>query len=137
MECNEKYVTRPTKHTVSQITPNEKNMELRVILLDRLDSIEIKTGEKITQFLAADHTGSVRCNFFGLPGSQLQPGDIVYLASCYAHYYKESTLTLYAGKKGQFWKVGEFFMLYCDQPCISDSKWERDPRNASLYRKAQ
>lgn len=135
MESNEKYISKPTKHTISLVSPNEKSLELRVLLLERLDSIDIKSGERMTQFLVADSTGSIRCNFFGQGGSQLQPGDIVYLASCYAHYYKETTLTLYSGKKGQFWKVGEFFMLYNETPYLGDSRWERDPRNPSLYRR--
>lgn len=62
---------KPTSHVISNITPNDKNIEVRVILLDKLTKIELKNGDTLTQYLIADGTGCIKCNFYGEIGELL------------------------------------------------------------------
>lgn len=117
---------KETSHTVRSVTPNDKNIELRVILLERVNTIELKTGELIYQFLVADASGSIKCNFFGNFGKDLRSSDIVFLSGVYATLYKESTLTLYTGKRSKVYKIGEFFYQFVEEPKMSESLWEKD-----------
>ena len=92
-----KILTGPLTHTVSNLTPNDKNIEIRLILIEKLGNINLKSGDIIHQFLAADITGSIKCNFFGDHGQNLKVCDIVFVSGVYATLYKEMTLTLYTG----------------------------------------
>lgn len=121
-----KIVSGPTTHTVSGITPNDKNIEIRLILIEKLGTINLKSGDVIHQFLVADQTGSIKCNYFGEHGHQLKAGDIVFMSGIYATLYKEVTLTLYTGKRSKVYKIGEFFMPFVEEPKMSETVWERD-----------
>lgn len=115
-------------HSISAVTPNDKNIEVRVILLEKISSIELKSGDVIHQFLVADHSGSIKCNFFGETGSQLKSGDIVHMSNIFATLYKETTLTLYTGKRSKVYKIGEFFMRFLEEPNMSETEWEKDAK---------
>mmetsp|Transcript_6460 Transcript_6460/g.9599 ORF Transcript_6460/g.9599 Transcript_6460/m.9599 type:complete len:139 (+) Transcript_6460:3-419(+) len=125
---NSKLWSQETSHSVESVTPNEKHIELRVILLERLSTIELKSGDVIYQFLVADQTGCIKCNFFGEVGRQLKPSDILYMTGLYATLYKETTLTLYTGKRSKVYKIGEFFMLFSEEKNMSETQWERDSK---------
>ena len=130
-----KVISGATTHTISAITPNDKNIEVRMILLEKLGTISLKSGDVIHQFLVADSTGSIKCNFFGEHGHQLKSGDIVYMNSIYATLYKETTLTLYTGKRSKVYKIGEFFMSFVEEPRMSETVWERDPSGMYVLKK--
>ena len=130
-----KIISSPTSHTISSITPNDKNIEARFILLEKLGTISLKSGDVIHQFLVADQTGSIKCNFFGEHGHQLKSGDIVYMANIYATLYKETTLTLYTGKRSKVYKIGEFFMIFVEEPRMSETVWERDQSGIYVQKK--
>jgi hypothetical protein len=121
-----KIISSATSHTISSVTPNDKNIEVRIILLEKLGTISLKSGDVIHQFLVADQTGSIKCNFFGEHGHQLKCGDIVYMSGIYATLYKETTLTLYTGKRSKVYKIGEFFMSFIEEPRMSETSWDRD-----------
>jgi hypothetical protein len=128
-------VWKAPSHCVASITPNDKGIELRVILLEKLVNIEIKSGDIISQFLVADYSGSIKCNFYGESGTKLKAGDIIYLAGAYSALFKDTTLTLYSGRKSRMLKIGEFFMDFSETPNMSEMVWERDPENFSLFRR--
>ena len=130
-----KIISGTTTHTISSITPNDKNIEMRMILLEKLGAISLKSGDIIHQFLVADQTGSIKCNFFGEHGHQLKPGDIVYMSGIYATLYKETTLTLYTGKRSKVYKIGEFFMSFVEEPRMSETVWERDQNGTYALKK--
>jgi hypothetical protein len=48
------------------------------------------------------------------------------MAGIYATLYKEITLTLYTGKRSKVYKVGEFFMVFVEEPRMSETTWDRD-----------
>jgi hypothetical protein len=129
-----KIVSGPLTHTVSGITPNDKNIEIRLILIEKLGSINLKSGDIIHQFLAADHTGSIKCNFFGDHGQSLKISDIVFMSGIYATLYKELTLTLYTGKRSKVFKIGEFFMPFIEEPKMSETSWERDSNGTYSFK---
>ncbi|OMJ71231.1 hypothetical protein SteCoe_30618 [Stentor coeruleus] len=131
-----KIISSPTTHTISTITPNDKNIETRLILLEKLGTINLKSGDVIHQFLVADQTGSIKCNFFGEHGNQLRSGDIVFMFGIYATLYKETTLTLYTGKRSKVYKIGEFFMVFVEEPRMSETVWERDQSGVYVLKKA-
>ena len=132
-----KLWSQPTTHYVSAISPNDKNIELRVILLERMGTFEIKNGDTIYQFLVADHSGCIKCNFFGEQGAKLKAGDIVHMSGIYATLYKETTLTLYIGKRSTIHKIGEFFMHLSVTPHMSETHWERDTATGQYYHATQ
>ena len=130
-------IWKPPTHCVASITPNEKGIELRVILLEKLVNIEIKSGDVISQFLVADYSGSIKCNFYGESGTKLRAGDIIYLSGAYSALFKDTTLTLYSGRKSRMLKIGEFFMDFSETPNMSEMLWERDTDNLSLFRRKE
>lgn len=122
---HESLWSQPVSHSIASITPNDKCIEVRVILLEKLTNIELKNGDKLTQFLVADNTGCIKCNFFGEQGHQLQAGDIVFLGNIYASLYKELTLTLYTGRKSLVRKIGAFYFHFSEDLNMSETTWER------------
>ena len=84
------------KHTIVNLVPTEKEIEVKVIVLEMKSSFITKNQQKITQFLVADHTGSILCNFFGVIGTSISPGDILFILGAYASLFKTS-LVLYQG----------------------------------------
>jgi hypothetical protein len=122
---HERLWSQPVSHSIAGITPNDKTIEVRVILLEKLTNIELKNGDKITQFLVADNTGCIKCNFFGEQGNQLTAGDILFLGNIYASLYKEQILTLYTGRKSPVRKIGAFYFHFSEELNMSDTVWER------------
>lgn len=53
------------------------------------------------------------------PGKLLVPGDVVKLTKGYANIWR-NTLTLYAGKNGEIFKLGEFCFAFNEQLNMSD-----------------
>ena len=84
------------KHNIANLLPTQKEIELKVIVLEMKNSFNTKNQQKITQFLVADHSGSILCNFFGQIGTCIVPGDILFIIGAYASLFKTS-LVLYQG----------------------------------------
>eukprot|EP00831_Metopus_contortus_P018566 TRINITY_DN17926_c0_g1_i2.p1 TRINITY_DN17926_c0_g1~~TRINITY_DN17926_c0_g1_i2.p1 ORF type:complete len:163 (+),score=23.64 TRINITY_DN17926_c0_g1_i2:180-668(+) len=114
---------RTVKHHIGDLKPHDRNLELKVILIEKINTFMVKHVTPVTQFLAADNTGSILCNFFGDMSSQFGIGDIVYMDGAYASLFR-GTLVLYTGKKGSVFRAGHFFMQYQVMPRISDKKFE-------------
>jgi hypothetical protein len=113
-------------HNVAGITPNDKNIDIKLILLEKICEIQAKTGDMIYQFLTADETGSVKCNFYGDYGKRLKPSDIVVVIGGFANLYKGNVLTIYTNKRTKVYKVGEFFMKFSEEPRMSELFWDKD-----------
>jgi hypothetical protein len=112
---------------IIDIKPGDKNIDIKLLILNKLSSNKLKSDAKITQFLVADHTGSIHCNFFDEIGDKLNEGDIIFLKCGYASVFKNQ-LILYASKLsfGQLIKIGEFFMTYTEQPNMSLFTWHKE-----------
>ncbi len=125
----EQAMARTVKHSIGNLKPQDRNLELKVIILEKVSTFEIKTHQQVTQFLVADSTGSILCNYFGELGLKFKPGDIIYMEGAYVSLYR-GNMILYTGKKASIYRVGKFFMPFKDQPRMSDKKYElKDPEN--------
>lgn len=113
----------PNKRII-ELKPGDKNLDLCFILVQLKSRNKLKNDLKITQFLVADESGSILCNFFDDVGLKLQEGDIIFLKGCYASVFK-GHLILYASRPGygQVIKMGEFFMIYNDSINLSERNW--------------
>ncbi len=116
-----------TNKRIADIKPGDKNLDIQVILLSLVSRNKLKNESKLSQFLIADNSGSILCNFFDEAGELINEGDIVYLKSCYASIFK-SKLVLYCARPGygQVVKTGYFFMTFSEQPNMSEFMWMRE-----------
>ena len=119
----EQAMARQVKHSIGNLKPQDRNLELKVILLEKTTSHETKSRQQLTQFLVADNTGSIHCNFFGELGLKFKSGDIVYMEGAYASLY-QGNMVLYTGKKASIYRIGKFFMSFKELPRMSDKKYE-------------
>jgi len=98
---------KTVSHKICNLKPRDKSIELRVIVLELLETYETKIKDKITQFLLADETGSIIANFFGETGkrlcvfyngvgSQIRDGDILYINGAYTTIFNKKMI-LYQG----------------------------------------
>jgi hypothetical protein len=116
---------RPVTKGIKEIKPFDKNIDIRVILLESRGVFPLKNTSTMTQFLVADSTASIFCNFYGEDYTHLQPGDILLISNAYASLYKDN-LVLYCSKGGHAIKIGDFFMTYVDMPNMSLVEWEKN-----------
>jgi hypothetical protein len=121
---------------ISDLRPFDKNIDIKVILLQLISRSKLKSEVKITTFLVADHSGSIHCNFFEDVGDILSEGDIIFIKSGYATIFKNN-LILYTSKPGlgQIIKIGEYFMTFSEIPNMSVVPWrkEKDERGNEIY----
>lgn len=82
-----------------------------------------KDGHEVRTLKVADKTASINASVWDEPGALLQPGDICRLTKGYASYFK-GCLTLYTGKGGAINKIGEFCMVFSEQPNMSEFNQE-------------
>ncbi len=115
-----------TNKRIIDIKPGDKNLDIQLILLGLTHRGKLKNESKLTQFLVADNSGSILCNFFDDVGDLLDEGDIIYLKCCYASMFKEKMI-LYCGRPGygQVVKLGSFFMTHSDFPNMSEIAWRK------------
>ena len=104
---------------VRDLKHSMKNLTLTVIVLEVGRPNMTKDGHEVRTCKVADKTGSINLSVWDEPGTHLQPGDICRLTKSYSSLWKGS-LTLYVGKTGEITKVGEFCMIFAEQPNLSD-----------------
>lgn len=62
-------VFKEPTHKISMITPQEKNLELKVTILEKVETVLIKNKQStLHKFLIADLSGSVYINLFDEKG---------------------------------------------------------------------
>lgn len=87
---------KPNK-TIFQLKPHDKNLDLKVMLIEQKFRNRLKGEMKLTQFLAADTTGSILCNFFDEFGDRVKEGDILFLKGAYVSVF-QNQLILYTNR---------------------------------------
>jgi hypothetical protein len=121
---------------IIDIKPYDKNIDIKIIMLQLISKNKLKNEVTITQFQVADYSGSIYCNFFDDVGDRLNEGDILFLKSAYATIFKNN-LILYTSKPGlgQIIKIGEYFMIFTEIPNMSLVPWrkEKDERGNEIY----
>lgn len=83
----------------------------------------------VRTFKVADPTACINVSVWDEPGNLLVPGDIVRLTKGYASIWRHC-LTLYSGKNGDIFKVGDFCMNFNEQLNMSDPNPNLTPMNA-------
>lgn len=62
-------VFKEPTHKISMLKPHEKNLELKAIILERVETVLIKNKQStIHKFLISDQTGSIFLNLFDEKG---------------------------------------------------------------------
>jgi hypothetical protein len=80
---------------IKDLKPGDKNLDMKFILIDKRQKTKTKNDSLIQQYLVADETGSVLCNFFDDFGNFVSDGDICLIKNGYASLFKNN-LILYA-----------------------------------------
>ena len=62
-------VFKEPTHKINMLKPHEKNLELKAIILERVETVLIKNKQStIHKFLISDQTGSIFLNLFDEKG---------------------------------------------------------------------
>lgn len=103
-------VFKDPAHKINMLKPHEKNLELKVMVLEKVETVLIKNKQNtIHKFLISDNTGSIFLNLFdekgifflfffilSFSGELLSPGDIIYVNGAYSTLFKDQMI-LYEG----------------------------------------
>eukprot|EP00063_Salmo_salar_P013158 XP_013987993.1 PREDICTED: SOSS complex subunit B1-B-like isoform X2 [Salmo salar] len=108
-----------TETHVKDIKPGLKNLSVIFIVLETGRVTKTKDGYEVRTCKVADKTGSISISVWDEVGRLIQTGDIIRLTKGYASVFK-GCLTLYTGRGGELWKIGEFCMVYSEVPNFSE-----------------
>ena len=111
-------VLKDASTKIASIKPYEKNLEIKFIVLEKIETFRMKDNRTIHRYLVADRTASAYLNMYDQFGEYLQIGDIVYANGVYSTIFKDQQI-LYQGKFGLMLRLGEFFFEYQEQPNVS------------------
>lgn len=114
-----------TRHftDIKDIRPGIKNLNCLFIVLEVGKPTKTKDSHVVRACRVADKTGSIMVSVWDEVGELLQPGDIIKFVRGYSSLWKGS-LTLYTGRAGHLEKVGDFCMVFCELPNMSDPSAE-------------
>jgi ssDNA-binding replication factor A large subunit len=116
---------QPT-HTIINLKPLEKNIELKVVVLEKQGATQqTRNQTKITRFLVADHTASIFISIYDDLGDILLPGDVLYINGAYTSMF-QNEMILYESKQGKIHKIDEFFFLFNEKPNVSQGDWQKE-----------
>jgi len=76
---------------ICELNPGDKNLDLKVMLIQQTAKNRLKES-KLTQFLVADHSGSILCNFYDEWGDKVKEGDILFLKGAYVSVFKNDMI---------------------------------------------
>jgi hypothetical protein len=103
---------------IKDLEPNQKNINLQVIVLDVAKPTQTKDGHEVRSVRIADKTGSINLSVWNEYGAVLKEGDILRLNGCFTQIWKVS-LQVKVSTKGQIVKIGEFMMVFSEFPDMS------------------
>jgi len=112
----------PHLTTVKELRPGLKGLTMILITLEIGKPSTTKDGHEVRSIRVADRTGSVNMSIWDEPGTLIQPGDIVSVHKAYASLFKNN-LTLYIGKGGEIYKVGDFCLHFTETPNMSEENF--------------
>lgn len=104
---------------IKDIRPGLKNLNLIFIVIEVGKPSKTKDGHEIRTVRVADKSGSINMSVWNDYGVQMLAGDIIRFFRGYAQVWKDQ-LTIYSGRVGGMEKIGEFCMLFCETPNMSD-----------------
>eukprot|EP00347_Sterkiella_histriomuscorum_P006459 403352696 len=117
---------RETPIKISELKPQMKNLDLKVIVLTKDVPKELKNKEVLNQCLVADSTGKINCNFYGEVGDKIKPGDIIFLMNAYTSIYKDH-MVLYQSARGGVYRIRDFYYIFNNSgPNMSEPTYIRE-----------
>ena len=115
---------------IKDLKPGMNNITLQVICLDVGRPNTVKDNQEVRTVKIADRTGMINLSLWNEPGKILQSGDIIRVTRAYTGMFK-ACLTVFTSKIGDFFKIGEFCMLFSELPNMS----EPNPEMAAQFEK--
>ncbi|KAK7112803.1 SOSS complex subunit B1-like isoform X2 [Littorina saxatilis] len=112
-------MTEPVYTYLKDVRPGMKNLNITFIILEIGKPNRTKDGHDVRTVKVADRTGSINVSVWDQVGDAIQTGDICRFMKGYASVWKMA-LTLYTGKIGEIWKIGDFVMQFTEQPNFSE-----------------
>lgn len=106
---------------IKDIKPGLKNINVIFIVLEIGTATVTKENREVRNFKVGDHTGCINVSIWDEPGKLIGPGDIIKLTKGYASIWRHC-LTLYSGKNGEVFKIGEFCMTFNESVNMSEPK---------------
>ncbi|SPP82013.1 SOSS complex subunit B homolog [Drosophila guanche] len=106
---------------IKDIKPGLKNINVIFIVLEVGSATVTKENREVRNFKVGDHTASINVSIWDEPGKLIIPGDIIRLTKGYACLWRHC-LTLYSGKNGEVFKIGEFCMIFNENLNMSEPK---------------
>ena len=111
LQIKEKKVS----HKIAELKPNEKNIELRCIVIKKEEEKMLQNNVNLYKYLIGDSTGSIFCNFFNENFSDLENGEILYLNGFVTNLYKNK-LVMYQSKNSKAIKIGKYVFEFLIHP---------------------
>ncbi|XP_030557110.1 SOSS complex subunit B homolog [Drosophila novamexicana] len=112
---------------IKDIKPGLKNINVIFIVLEVGVATVTKENREVRNFKVGDPTASINVSIWDEPGKLIAPGDIIRLTKGYASIWRHC-LTLYSGKNGEVFKIGEFCMIFNEALNMSEPK-RGDPQS--------
>ncbi|XP_054740317.1 SOSS complex subunit B homolog [Anastrepha obliqua] len=106
---------------IKDIKPGLKNINVIFIVLEIGTATVTKENREVRNFKVGDHSACINVSIWDEPGKLIAPGDIIKLTKGYASIWRHC-LTLYSGKNGEVYKIGEFCMIFNEQINMSELK---------------
>ncbi|XP_023296739.2 SOSS complex subunit B homolog [Lucilia cuprina] len=106
---------------IKDIKPGLKNINVIFIVLEIGTATVTKENREVRNFKVGDHTACINVSIWDEPGKLIAPGDIIKLTKGYASIWRHC-LTLYSGKNGEVYKIGEFCMTFNEAVNMSEPK---------------
>lgn len=123
----------PAQILIKDLRPTAyNNINTVFIILERGASVINDKNVAMSTSLVADHSAAVHLQLWGDACKFFQPGDIVRLTNGIFSSVNGSML-LRAGKKGRLEKVGEFTMVYTENPNMSKLQWVQELSNPTQW----
>eukprot|EP00475_Leptophrys_vorax_P000836 TRINITY_DN1044_c0_g3_i1.p1 TRINITY_DN1044_c0_g3~~TRINITY_DN1044_c0_g3_i1.p1 ORF type:complete len:131 (+),score=36.36 TRINITY_DN1044_c0_g3_i1:246-638(+) len=102
------------------------------IVLEKLETIVTSGKDRVGKILIADETACMHLSLWNEFIDMVREGDIIRLHTGHCTLFKDE-MTLYMGKEGRIEKIGDFEMIFTEQPNVSLWKWEADPINPKKF----
>ncbi|KAH8412024.1 hypothetical protein KR222_007032 [Zaprionus bogoriensis] len=115
---------------IKDIKPGLKNINVIFIVLEVGVATVTKENREVRNFKVGDPTASINVSIWDEPGKLITPGDIIRLTKGYASIWRHC-LTLYSGKNGEVFKIGEFCMIFNEALNMSEPKRAEPPQTAA------
>ena len=108
---------------IKDLKPGMNGLNLQFIVLDIGRPTTTKENQEVRTVKVADRSGMVNLSLWNEPGKMLQSGDIVRMSRGYTGMFK-NCLTVYTTRAGEFYKIGEFCMIFTETPYMSEPNTE-------------